>query len=243
MLKLDDKDIKQFERELLAFKHRAFPFATKNTLDGSAFRGQKLARIDARIKMIMRNRFTVSSIQVHKVKGLNPRTQESAAGSTVQYMEDQEFGTTNVKRGKRGEPIPTGFSAGQKGQIPRTRLVTSRNRLKNIRLQRNRTGKTRKQRNLRTIQRAIETNNRFVFMKFAQTQGIFKVVGGRKGFKRGMPNGARLEMVHDLTRQSVIIPPNSWLRGAFEQAVNEMPELYKKSLIFQLKRHGLFEKL
>jgi len=243
MFKFDDKEIQRYEREIKAYAHKAFPFVTKNTLNKAAFRTQKIARKDVRVKMVLRNNFTERSIQVNKVEGLNVRTQKSSVGSTLDYMLDQEFGTVITKTGSRGVSIPTGFSAGQQGSQPRTRLPRLRNTMRRIRLKgkNKRMGKTRKQRLLRSVQEAVNTGNRFVFLDLGRRQGIFKVVGGRKGVKRGWPKNAQLKMVHDMTSQSVTIPKNPWLEPAWRHGIIGIPDDYKDALLFQINRFGLFK--
>lgn len=242
MFKIDDREIIEFERDLKAFAHRAFPFATKNTLNQSAFHAQKLAKRDVQVKMVLRNKFTLQSIRVDQAKTLVVRNQEATVGSTLDYMVDQEFGGTKVKKGSKGVPIPTGFSAGQKNQQPRTRLPRAQNKMKNIKLssRRRRKAKNRKQSVLFAVQAAVTSGNRYAFIDLGKRQGIFKVVGGTKKFKRGWPKGARLEMVHDMSSDSVRIPRNPWLKPAVDATKIVMPKFYRKSLIFQLKKQNLF---
>ena len=134
MFTANDKDLKQLEKDLKTFADRAFPFATKNTLNKAAFTAQKIARKDVSVKMVERNRFTQQSIQVEQTRTLNVRQQRSTVGSIADYMEDQEFGAVKRKKGSEGVSIPTGYSAGQQGQQPRTRVPRKANKLASIRL-------------------------------------------------------------------------------------------------------------
>jgi hypothetical protein len=241
MFKINDKQVINFERDLKAFAHRAFPFATKNTLNQAAFHAQKLAKRDVQVKMILRNKFTLQSIRVDQAKSLVVRDQESAMGSTLDYMVDQEFGAMKFKKGSKGVVIPTGFSAGQEGQQPRTRLPRARNKMKNIKLSKRRTAKNQKQSMIFAVQDAVTSGDKYVFIDLGKRQGIFKVVGGDKNFKRGWPDGAKIKMVHDMSRDSVRIPRNPWLKPAVDTTVVKMPEFYRSSLVFQLKKQGLFK--
>ncbi len=114
MLSVDDKEIKRFERDLKTFASRAYPFATKATINTAAFETQKVARKRIRRIMTLRNKFTRQSIQVEQARGLNVNTQAAVVGSTQDYMETQEFGGTVRRRGKEGVPIKTSFSAVQR---------------------------------------------------------------------------------------------------------------------------------
>lgn len=241
MIEIDDRQIKEFEKDLKTFAHRAYPFATKSTLNSAAFSAQKTARRDVKTKMVTRNRFTEQSIQVDQARTLNVRRQAATVGSIADYMEEQEFGGTNVKTGREGVAIPTGYSAGQDKQQPRTRLPRKPNKLTNIKLKQNRQRrpKNRRQAIVFAIQDAINTGNRYIFLDLQRRKGIFKVIGGRKGMKRGT-SGAKLKMVYDLTQATTPIPRNPWLHPAIKHTEKLMPGMYFKALKFQLQRHNLF---
>ena len=241
MFIIDNKSIKRLEADLKAFANQALPFATKQTLNRAAFDAQKEARSIISNKMIERNRFTRQSIRVDQAKTLNMRRQESAVGSIADYMADQEFGGVKASRGKHGVAIATSYSAGQQGQQPRTRLPRKPNKLANIRLrQGKRTPANKRQRTLFAIQDAVTSGNRVIFLDLGKTKGIFRVVGGRKKFKRGGPKGARLKMLHDMSDRTVRIPRNPWLAPATKRTVKKIPGFYRDAIVFQLKRKGLF---
>lgn len=243
MFKINDKEIKQFERDLKTFAHRAYPFATKNTINKSAFQAQRFAKKDLKARLTLRNLFTVQSVQVDQAKTLRVARQAAVVGSTADYMEDQEFGTTLIKKGREGVSIPTSQSAGQgRSTKPRTRLPATVNKLKNIRLSK-RPRQTKKHRQALVIaaQIAVHTGNRVVFLDLGRKKGIFRIIGGSRRSKRGWPEGARLRMLHDLTEQSVRIPRRPWLKPAVDRTVLLIPEFYRKALIFQLKRQNLFD--
>ena len=241
---IDDSDIEHFERELETFAKRALPFATRQTLNSAAFSAQKTARNNIKNQMITRNTFSVRSVQVDKARGLNIRTQESIVGSIADYLAVQEFGGAKSKQGKEGVSIPTSASAGQPNSSqPRRRLPRAANSMSAIQLKRSRKRKpkNRKQEILFKIQDAVTTGNRYIFLDLGRRQGIFRVVGGSaRGLKRGGPKGAKLRMMHDLTRDTVIIPPNPWLKPAQLSAIRKIPAFYEKALIFQMKKHNLF---
>ena len=233
MIGVDDKEIKEFEKDLKAFAHRAYPFATKNTLNKSAFHAQGLARNGIDAKMIQRNKFTKQSIQVDQARTLNVNRQSASVGSIADYMEDQEFGTTKRKQGKEGVSIATGYAAGNQGQQPRMRLPRKANKMENIKLRRQRKrGSNRKQQNIIAIRQAATSGRKYVFLDLGRTKGIFKVIGGKRRPK--------IKMVHDMSRDSVVIPSNPWLKPAVDATRLVMPEFYRDALVFQLKRQGLF---
>lgn len=235
MFGIDDRNIKKLEQDLKTFAENAFPFATRKTLNDAAFQAQRIARSDVQKNMVMRNRFTVQSIQVDPSKTLNMRRQSATVGSTAAYMEDQEFGGTKVKGGSKGVSITTSYAAGQgENSQPRTRLARKPNKLANIQLQRRRKkGKNRKQQNLIAIKQAAQSGRKYVFLELNRSKGIFKVVGGRRRPK--------IKMVHDMSRKYVVIPKNPWLKPAFDETTRMVPAFYADALRFQLRRRGLFD--
>lgn len=234
MIGVDNRDIRELERDLKTFANRAYPYATRQTLNDTAFQAQRIAREDVRNDMVLRNRFTVQSIQVDQARTLAVSRQAATVGSIADYMEDQEFGATKAKKGSEGVAIATSYSAGQ-GQDaqPRTRLPRKPNKLANIQLQnKRRRGSSRKQRNLIAIKDAAASGNKFVFLDLGRRKGIFRVTGGKRNPK--------IRMVHDLSNQSVVIPKNPWLKPAFDESLRMLPAFYADALRFQLRRNGLF---
>lgn len=234
MFNVDTKEIKRLSRDLKTFAARAYPFATKNTLNTAAFKAQGFAKAGVRSSMVQRNRFTVQSIQVEQTRTLDVRRQAAIVGSIADYMADQEFGGLKTKTGKKGVAIATGYSAGQEGQQPRTRLPRKPNQLLAIQLKhRRRKGANRRQRNLIAVKDAAASGNKYVYLDLGRTEGIFRVIGGKRN--------PRVKMVHDLSRTSVRIPANPWLSPAIDKTEPLMPGIYGDSLRFQLRRLGLFK--
>lgn len=234
MFGVNNSDIRELERDLKTFASRAYPYATRKTINDAAFQAQRIARTDVRNDMVLRNRFTVQSIQVDQARTLAVSRQAATVGSIADYMGDQEFGATKTKTGKEGVAIATSYSAGQgQNAEPRTRLPRKPNKLANIQLRnKRRQGSSRKQRNLIAIKQAAEGGHKFVFLDLGRRKGIFRVTGGKRNPK--------IRMVHDLTRQSVVIPKNPWLKPAFDEAARMVPAFYADALRFQARRNGLF---
>lgn len=243
MFSIDDRETQRLEKQLKTFKKRALPFATKETLNRAAFNAQKGYKREAQKDLTLRNKFTLQSIRVEQAKGLNVRQQISIVGSTAPYMEDQEFGGHKTRKSREGVSIATSYSAGQGDDTrPRTKLPRKPNKLENIKLKtKKRTPKNNKQSLVFKVQDAVESGNRAIYHKFNNgTKGIFRVVGGRKKFKRGWPVGAKIKMVWDMTRPSVRIPKEPMLKPAHKKAASMLPRFYRDSLRFQIKRHNIF---
>jgi len=235
MFSINTKAIDKLERELSAFNARALPFATKSTINGTAFKAQEISKNEVKKKMVLRNRFAQQSIRVNQAKGLRISTQEAATGSIAGFMETQEFGGTESKTGKHGVRIPTSYSSGEGlGAQPRKRLPRKPNKIQNIQLKKQRKkGSSRKQKNLIAIKNAATSGRKYVYLDLDKSKGIFKVIGGKRN--------PHIKMIHDLSSKSVTIPRTPWLRPSSLQAQRSTPRLYFKALRFQLKRLGLFD--
>lgn len=234
MFGVDTKNIKQMERDLKTFASKAYPFATRKTVNDAAFQAQRIARVDVKDNMTNRNRFTVQSIQVEQTKTLQVSRQAAVVGSIADYMEDQEFGAVKSKTGKEGVTIATSYSSGEgENAQPRTRLPRKPNRMQSIALQKRRKkGSSRKQQNFIAIRQAAATGRKFVFLDLGRRKGIFRVTGGKRRPK--------IKMVHDMTKQSVVIPKNPWLKPAFDETTRMLPAFYADALRFQLRRRNIF---
>lgn len=244
MFKLDLRGIQDLEDDLRQFRERAYPFATKQTLNQTAFEAMTIARNIVDRKMVLRNQWTKGSIQYEQTRTLNVAHQESIVGSIQEYMATQETGGSESSKGVHGMAIPTGYSAGQEGQKPRTRLPKRANMMRAIKLAQRIRGRTPKQRMRIAIRNAVNTKRRYIFLKGLahKKAGIFRVIGGRKGARDDGPTkGATIKMVHDLSQRTVRVPRNPWLMPAVNIAMEGMDDTYRKALIFQLKRWRIFE--
>lgn len=223
------RELKRYAGQLEKLNKRGVPYAMRDTVNRAAFETRKRGISNLQDGMTLRNRWTVGSVRVNKARSLDPRRMEAETGSLEKYLYTQEFGGTKIKRGKEGVAIPTGYSAGQQGQKPRTRLPRGKNKLRAIQLNNKRIkAKNRRQRNFLAIKQAAEGGNKFIFMDLGRTQGLFRVTGGKRK--------PRVKMVYDLSRQSVKIPARPWLTPATNRTVPEMPGFYRSALRFQLKR-------
>lgn len=234
MITIDNTEILNMQDDLKTFKRRAFPFATKSTINGAAFMARGFAQENIRNNMIQRNRFTASSVRVEQARTLDIKRQEARVGSIADYMEDQEFGATKTRKGKQGIPIATSYSAGQaQNSQPRKRLPRRPNTMGAIQLsKRKRKGSSRKQNNLIAIKQAAQSGNKFVFLDLGRTRGIFRVLGGKRK--------PRIKMVWSMSQRSVVIPKNPWLLPAVTRTQQHIPELYRDALRFQIKKHDIF---
>ncbi|MCK5606501.1 hypothetical protein KAR91_31655 [Candidatus Pacearchaeota archaeon] len=234
MFKINIEEVKDFESDLKAFP-RAFAFATRQTLNDSAF--QMSRRVKARIRkvFVLRNKFTARSIRVEKTMTLRVNAQESVVGSTASYMEDQEFGGTKTKGGKVGVSIPTTTASGEgRGTQPRRRVARGPNKLSKIRLKQNRIkAMNQKQENLIKIKEAAKSGNKYVFLDLQRHPGIYKVTGGKRRPK--------INLIHDMSKKSVRIPRTQIFLPTTIATQKQMPLLYRDALIFQLRRRGLFK--
>lgn len=233
-VKTDFKDIDQLADDLKKMKRSAYPKATRNALNQAAFSAQRIARHDVSRSMTLRNKFTHRTIQVDKAKSLNPRNQMSVVGSTVDYMETQEFGGGKTRQGKIGISLPTSYASGEgETATPRKKVPRRPNQISNIKLSTRRVrARTRKRRNIAKVREARSSSNRFVFLRLRRSKGIFKVVGGKRNPK--------IKMIHNLSKTDVRIPKNPWLKPAMVKAQKLMPSFFRDSLKSEINKLSLF---
>ena len=240
LLFLDDAEIRKLERELKLFNDRGLPFATLEALNRSVIGGQKrLQHGGLKKDFTLRNKWTAGSVQIRRARGLVIDNQAAELGSAAEYLAEQEEGFTRRARRKHGVPVPTAYAGGQGASRARTRPVRKPMRWSNIHLKsRAKLGKTKQQQNVRAVQEAVKSGNRFVFLEFKKKKGIYKVIGGSKKVKRGWPGNAKLRLVWSLTHRTTTTKPNKWLGPESETVSAMMPELYRRALLKQLKRGG-----
>lgn len=232
MIEINVRDVRQYESDLKTFARKAYPFATKATINKAAFETRRRGQENIRNDLTLRNRFSVGSVRVEQARTLNVRRQEAIVGSIADYLATQEFGGT-VTGGQGNKAIATGYAAGQEGARPRTRLPRKPNRMQQIQLKRSkRKATTRKQRNLVAVKQAAEGGSKYVFLDLGRREGIFKVMGGKRK--------PRIKMVWDLSRKAVRIPRSPWLAPATRDVEQQLPTFYAQALAFQLQRRGLF---
>lgn len=226
---LDDKKLLKFEKDLAKFSKTAVPFAIKSTINGAAFKARTFAREAIKEKMVQRNQFTMNSVRVVQAKSADD---VAIMGTIAPYMEDQEQGATHNSGGKHGVPLPTSYSAGQGHAGARTKLPTRPNKMQNIVLRRaGARAKNRRQANKIAVMEAVSSGNKYVYLDLFRRKGIFRVTGGKRN-----PN---VEMVHDLSNKSVVIPRNPIIEPAAMKARGHMQQIWYDALVFQSKRLGL----
>ncbi len=225
MIETDLREVKRMERRLAALRHSAIPFATRDTINKMAFDSQKKARNEITDKMVLRNKFTISSVRVDRATGTNIAAQKAIMGSTADYMDEQEFGGRKKRATGKSVGIPTSFSAGLgRGARPRTKLPRAMYKMSSIALRSvgARRGKNAKQRNAISI---AMSKGGYTFLDLGRRKGIFKID------KKGNPT-----MLHDLTRPSVNIPARKWMKPAVDEIVNKRGDYYRRALEFQIAR-------
>lgn len=225
MFGINIKDFEVLTNQIERFNDTGVGIATRSTINGMAFAARSEWMQNIEDEFIQRNKFTKNSIRVVRSKSKIVGRQFARVGSIAPYMDDQEFGGTKQSTGKHGVPIATGYSAGQEGQQPRTRLPRAPNKRGRIKLRQKRS-----QSNPGRVREAAANGDKYVYMKYdgGRRKGIFRILGGKKK--------PRVKLVWDLSRQSVIIPKTPTLGPAVAVAERAGPGLFIKAAEFQLER-------
>jgi hypothetical protein len=230
MIEADLRDWQDLENALALANERGIPHATRATVNNAAFEAMGEAKQNIGSKFTIRRPWVKKQVIVKKASGNNIDTQEALVGSPFEGLADQESGKTITAKGRHGVSIPTGYSAGQEGQRPRTRLPRTANRMQNINLRRRR-GRSKKQQNMIAVKQAASSGNKYVFLDTGRRQYVAKVIGGVRSPK--------VKMVADLSKKTIRIPETKWFEPAVENAQRKMPRFYADALVFQLRRVGL----
>lgn len=225
----DDREFRELSNKLHRFARRGVPYAARNALNTAAFTARKDWQGEIEDTFVLRNKWTTRGIRVKKARGRDLARMSSRVGSAEQYMRDQEGGATIRKPGSHGVPIPTSVASGEgRGKQPRKKVVRRPHRMRNIQLQ-NRVGTSRKQRNAIAIRRAKAAGKKFVWLDLERNKGIFRLYGGKRR--------TRLEMIYEVDRPSVRIPPTRTLRKTLRAMRAKFPEIHKDAIRDQLRRN------
>jgi len=234
MFSIDMKEIKQFEKDLGTFSKKAVPRANMYAMNTSAFEAQRVAKKIIKGTMIQRNTWTERNFHVEKAKLNSIERQSAFFGSRVQYMETQEFGDTERKKGKHGVAIPTPFASGEASGTVKKKAIKRSYDIRNIRInKRKKKYKSTKQSNLLAIKAALKEKKKFVFLEKNNMKGIFHVAGTKKKPK--------VNMVYNLSHPSIEIPKNPWLEPSMKNARGKMPQIYNSEIAKQMEYYGLFK--
>ena len=243
MITANTDELKQFESDLKTFAARAYPFATKSTLNSAAFDARRRYVENAKDSMTLRNKFTASSVRVDQARTLNVGRQSATVGSIAPYMDEQEFGGVKRAKGKKGVPLATSVASGEgEGVQPRRRLPTAPNRLARIKFGKvgKKKFKSRRQEIFVKTLMAVRSGKRYLYLDTNNKQAIYRIKGRGRLDKRGRITGIQMRMVYDLSHKTIRIPRNPMLDPAVKATERIMPELYREALIFQLRRQNLF---
>lgn len=245
MIDVDTEELKQLVSDLKTFKARAYPFATKFTVNSAAFqaRDRTLAAMDK--KQILRNKpFIRKSVQVVTARTLRVSQQEARMGGVPDFMEDQEFGGIKRRKGKFGVPLATSVVSGEgRGARPRKKVPRAALRLSKIKFTKKSKKKFKSRRQEIFVQTllAIQAGQRFIFLDTGERQAIYGIRGRGKLDRNGRITGVKMEMLYDLSEDDVPIPRTPTFAPATIATQKQIPAIYLRAVIFQLKRHGLFK--
>jgi hypothetical protein len=228
MMKADTRELKKLERTLLDLNRRALPFATQQTVNDLAFKSQGQWRQDLPGRMKLRNRFTVQSIRVEKSRGLSIAAQQSTVGSDAEYMDEQELGAVEAKKGKHGVPIPAAAPGARstRGRVPKRLQFGSLTILPHVKGHRS-----------RQVAAALSMAAKRGGPQYA----FLQLKRGRSGIYQLDPSKKKLAVrkVWDVSKASITIPKNPTMGPAVVKTLPSGAETYRRALTFQLNRMGM----
>jgi hypothetical protein len=243
MIEFDDKNWVQLEKDLKTFREKAIPYAVAAYLNEMAFDTAANGRKIIQGRMILRNKYTLSSVRVNKATmSKNISQMKSAAGSTAGYMEKQEFGGNVGGKSGHSKPIPTTFASGEGSAGIRRKMPKKQNKMSNISLARKTVRATsKKQANFIRVQMAMKSGDKFVYIDTGRKKFIARINVVNLSKNGASFKGASLRMVYDLTRRKISLRKNKWLEPATDQAVKNRDAIYAKALQYQINRQKIFQ--
>lgn len=203
------------------FAEKQFPIVNGMALNrAAAVTRQEYVKIVER-RFTLRNKGTFRSIQYQKVKGLNPKNQESVVGSTMDYMADQEFGKTKTSSGKKGLAIPTTTASNESiSSKPRRKTVSRPRRRGAIGLTKAKVRSSgRKQFISATIQAvARKGSGLYAYLPIQGAKGIYRITGKK--------DKAKIKMVYSLSKKTIKIDKAPSLTPAVNNIIPRIPGYY-----------------
>ena len=228
---LEGKQLLKFGQAIEDFAEKQYPIVNGMALNRAAFETQQEYRKIVQRRFTLRNKATIKSIQFNKVQGLNPKTQESSVGSTMEYMAAQEFGDIKTTKGKKGIAIPTATASGEPFSAkPRKKPVTRSKRRGSIRLTKTSVkARSRKQHVVATIRAVAERGSgNFAYLPIQGAKGIYRITG--KGVK------AAIKMIYSLEKKTIPIKKAPSLTPAVNNIIPKMPRFYIEAAEKRLKK-------
>ena len=228
-IKVDMREIVELEKDLGVFARKAMPFATRQTLTGTAFKAREHAQNEIQSRFQIRSRtYLPKSVAVTQARGLDVSRQFAAVGSIRDVGLKLESGETQDRAS-----VPTPYSSGEsRGARPRKRAVRRPNRWNRVRPARQRGSGP--QARIRTIKAAASrpASQRFAVIDTRRGRALVKLVGGKRN--------SRVEVVQGLPTSPVRTPAQPWLKPAVLKAQKDSPAIYLKAMQYQARRHRLF---
>lgn len=230
---LDTSEHLKEARRVTLLSSQGIPNAVKYVLDELAVRTGQAAKRGLKSKFVLRNTWTARNTAFEKTTFAKDLSlMESAAGSRLTYMAEQEAGARHTAGGKHGVPIPTPMAAGQAAGSRRTKLVRRANwlsrmkPLKGVYADALAASSNRKQHYAVAVAMTKRARKRFLYWQSART--------GRKGLYKLAGDAWKIEMVYDLSHRRTYATARHWLLKPTSETLPLMHSLFARALRYQL---------
>lgn len=225
---VDTKELHRLVLHLNTLKSSAVPYAVRAYTNAMAFEAQRAWKQEIPQKMVVRNKYTEQSIRVEKANSLsNP---QATVGSIAKYMNEQEEGATETKKGQHGIPLPAAPSGSRSPQGQKKK--PKRHQFKVITIMPAVSGHRSRQ-----IAAALEMAKKrgapqYAFLRMRNgNRGIFEINPGKKKLP--------IRKMWDLTQSSVKIPANPTMGPSMDIVRHLSDGIWREALLYQLRRHKI----
>lgn len=240
----------------VGFKH-----AVKGTLNSAAFDTRAAIQAEMKRDFTLRNKFTVNSVQVDKVKTQTVNRMESTVGSVAHYMADVEQGGVRKNRaGGLSTWVTSSFASGEEGAAKRLKVPKRQHLIKNLKVnktsvtmreggkgglavptRRNKQGRVSvKYKNLSGLVNKGHANRMLIESVAKQTSSKYVALDTArgKGIYKVINDGGiiRVKLMYDLSKPQINIKSNPMFKPNAHRVAMTLPAIYEKEIKRQLAR-------
>lgn len=230
-MEANTKQIRQYQRQISELSSRGIPIAIQQTLSNTARHAWRYGRENTKQEFSLRNNWTIRSQNYTRAEGLNIDRMVASAGSSADYMAEQESGFSRIS--DKGVWVPTAEAANETGA--RTKPIVRQFRKGRIRLKRalKTKGNSASQQKYINMYNALATNGAY-YGKLGGTRGMWMLEGGIVG-GRIVLTGVRL--LYSANRKVIRTKAHEWhIPGVVRAIEHDEGREYEKALERQLKR-------
>lgn len=216
------KDVSEVGRLLKLFAGTDWPRLNGRALNRTAFGAMQESRKQVRKRFILRNRFTERSITFQKVRGFDPRTQQSVVGSSMEGLRLQEFSGHKTTKGGGPVAIPEPDARISRSKL---KLVKRAKYLSQLKLVKGTGKKKFRSKSAKLVAGMIIAKQRKIALKLRDNIYEVKSLSFR-GKGKNKKVRAKLRRLYHVGKKRIFIPKKPWLNPALDIMLKKIGRIY-----------------